>query len=452
MLRERFRERLLSLTGTESIKERKDYPPVLLGVSGGIDSMTLAHLFYAVDYPAFAVATVNFSLRGDESDADEELVRKWCVERGVRFFCTKFDTESYAAQNGISTQMAARDLRLDWFREIAAREGFRFLAIAHNLNDRAETLMLNLLRGTGIRGLSAIRETSTPAGSELAVIRPLLGFSREEIEKYATSVSLPFRHDRTNFESHYSRNRIRNEVFPQFREINPHFLNTLDRNIEIFSETGSIIDELFSNIKGAVTTIENEGRAGERVLVDINKLRGYGHTGYWLFMILEEFGYNPAVVNDILESLDRESGKIFESPSHRVLKDRDNLIISPLKADSLSPAAAESKVLVRVYDMSDTFKPEASERIFYLDADLTGYPVTIRKWVSGDRFRPLGMTGFKKVSDYLTDKKRDIFTKEDRLVAVTPSGEITCLLGERIDDRFKITVQTKRILELELLQ
>lgn len=452
MLRERFRERLLSLTGTENHKERKDFPPVLLGVSGGIDSMTLAHLFHAVEYPAFAVATVNFSLRGDESDADEELVRKWCGERGVRFFSAKFDTVSYAAQRGISTQMAARDLRLDWFREIAEREGFSFLAIAHNLNDRAETLMLNLLRGTGIRGLSAIREISTPAGGELKVIRPLLGFSREEIETYAVSVNLPFRHDRTNFESHYSRNRIRNEVFPQFREINPHFLNTLDRNIEIFSETGSIIEELFSNIKGAVTTIENEGGAGERVLLDITRLREYGHTGYWLYMIMEEFGFNPSVVSDILNSLDKESGKIFESSSHRVLKDRDNLIVSPLKADSLPLVAADSNVRIRVYDISDTFRPVASERIFYLDADQTGYPVTIRKWESGDRFRPLGMSGFKKVSDYLTDKKRDIFTKEERMVAATQSGEIACLIGERIDDRFKITEQTKRVLELELIK
>jgi len=396
MIRERFRERLLSLTGTENHKERMDYPPVLLGVSGGIDSMTLAHLFHSVEYPSFAVATVNFSLRGDESDADEELVRNWCRERGVRFFSAKFDTVSYATQRGISTQMAARDLRLDWFWEIAVREGFSFLAIAHNLNDRAETLMLNLLRGTGIRGLSAIRETSTPAGNELTVIRPLLGFSREEIEKYAASVNLPFRHDKTNFESHYSRNRIRNEVFPQFREINPHFLNTLDRSIEIFSETGSIIDELFSDIRSDVTSVENGGSAGERVLIDIKKLRRYGHTGYWLFMMLEEFGFNHSVVSDILESLDRESGKFFESPSHRVLKDRDNLIISPLKADSLPLAAADSKVLVRVYDISDTFRPSASERIFYLDADLTGYPVTIRQWENGDRFRPLGMTGFKK--------------------------------------------------------
>lgn len=448
MLRERFKESLLALTGRGSDSERANWPALLLAVSGGIDSMALAHLVHSVDYPRFAVANVNFSLRGEDSDADQALVEIWCRERGIKFFSSRFDTNKYAEERGISTQMAARDLRLEWFREIAQSEGCSYIVIAHNLNDRAETLILNLLRGTGIKGLSAIRDISSPAGDSAPVIRPLLGFSREEIEEYAKSVNLQYRHDKTNFESHYSRNRVRNDVFPHFREINSHFLKTLERNIELFSETGQIIDERFADIKKRIVKCETE-EGIKKVSVDINELKASGHAGYWLFMILEEYGFNASVARDVCESLDSESGKLFESSKYRVLKDRDYLIIMPVKTGSLLESDLSSSVSTSVYELFDGFTPVPSDSIFYLDADKTGYPVSFRRWRSGDRFRPLGMKGFKKVSDYLTDKKRDLFTKEERMVALSESGEIICLLGERVDDRYKITEQTKRVLEIK---
>lgn len=445
MLRERFIEKMLSLAPTGAGESSKDYPAVLLAVSGGIDSMTMAYLFSISAYCPFAVATVNFSLRGDESDKDELLVKEWCRTNEIKCFSKRFDTESYASDNGVSTQMAARDLRYKWFYQLCSENGFSHIAVAHNLNDKAETLFINLLRGTGIRGLSSIRESSHPAGAEVTVIRPLLEFSRDEIELYAKNQNIPFRNDRTNLELHYSRNKLRNLVFPVFEEINPSYLKTIERDINIFSDAGSVIDERLHEIRERVFSVKTGGDESARISVPI--LKTQSHSKFWLYMLLEDYGFSPSVSEDIYNSLDSTSGKVFNSATYQVLKDRDYLIVRSLTSSSKAENITEH-VTVKIYDIYPGFTPLASDSVFYMDADLTGTSVKFRRWREGDRFRPLGMNGNKKVSDYLTDVKRDRYIKEKRIVATTEDDKIICLLGERIDHNYRITEKTRRILEI----
>lgn len=447
MLRERFIEKMLSLAPTGAGKSTKDSPAVLLAVSGGVDSMTMAHLFKISEYCTFAVATVNFSLRGEESDKDEQLVAEWCKSNGITCFSKRFDTEVYAKSNGISTQMAARDLRYGWFNKLCAENGYSYLAVAHNLNDKVETLFINLLRGTGIRGLSSIREASHPAGAAVTVIRPLIEFSRAEIEIFAKEQSVPFRNDHTNSESHYSRNKLRNLVFPIFEEINPSFLNTVEREIEIFSRAGSIIDERLHEVRESVLSVITGGEESARI--SIPKLKLHSEPEFWLFLLLERYGFSSAVVSEIFNSFNSTSGKIFNSAEYQVLKDRDYLIVRPISSGQKFEEII-IKPSVKFYEIYSGFVPKPSDSVFYMDAELTGTIINFRKWSDGDRFRPLGMKGSKKISDYLTDMKRDRFVKEKRIVATTGDDKIICLLGERIDHNYRITEKTRRILEISL--
>lgn len=447
MLRERFKSKLLSLVTPGEERSGSNVPGVLLAVSGGVDSMTMAHLFHSIGYNNFSVATVNFSLRGEESDGDMILVQDWCRERGINCYSTRFDTESYAREKGISTQMAARDLRYGWFSRLCIDNGFDYLAVAHNLNDKIETLFINLLRGTGIKGLSSIKESSNPAGFEMSVIRPLIEFSREEILNYSVSEGVPFRHDRTNFESHYSRNKIRNQVFPVFGEINPSFLKTLEREISLFSEAAKVIEQRFEEVRRMSLSLLSGGSESARISIPV--LRNYGNEKYWLYLLLEDWGFSPDVVNDIYNSLDSQSGKLFYSGSHQLLKDRDYLIIRDISVSD-QDVADLNNISVKIYDLISGFKPLPSNRVFYLDAGITGENILFRRWREGDRFYPLGMKGSKKISDYLTDLKRDRFDKEKKIVATTEDDKIICLLGERIDHNYRITEDTRRVLEISL--
>ena len=230
----------------------KTAPRFLLAVSGGVDSMVMANLFAASTLrPFFAVAHCNFRLRGEESDSDEELVSSWCESNGARLFSRGFDTAAYASAHGISIEMAARELRYSFFAEICSRENFDVVVVAHNANDNAETLILNLLRGTGSRGLQGIRPVSTlpVEGCGIPLLRPLLSFSREEIEVFADSCGIGFHEDRTNSESRYKRNMIRNEVFPVFSRINPSFIKTFTAETSYFTQVNSVADSYFEAVR-----------------------------------------------------------------------------------------------------------------------------------------------------------------------------------------------------------
>jgi tRNA(Ile)-lysidine synthase len=418
---------------------------VLLAVSGGIDSMTMADLFLhsALRLP-LAVAHFNFHLRGTESDGDEALVHDWCLAQGVPFFRQEADTKAYASARALSIEMAARALRYDWFAALCREQGFTHLAVAHNLDDNAETLLLHLLRGTGMRGMSGIREDMPLPGAEgVRIIRPLLGFSRREIEAYAVRAGVPFRVDSTNADVSFARNRIRNRVFPELAAINPSFLQTFRREMRQFSQMEALLDGVFSAGRDTLCR-EQDGV----LVIDIPLLRQQGQTGWWLYRLLEGYGFNADQLEQIERSLDGLSGKTFISATHRLVKDRRELRVYPL---TLTPDDLTARLDVRTFTVTPGFDPKRKpEDVLFVDADLVRLPLSARAPRPGDRFRPFGMhAGSRLLSDFFTDLKLDVAQKE-REIVVTAQNEngdeiIVAILGRRIDDRFKITAATRTV-------
>lgn len=456
-----FRENLFSLIERDYSATPGENPKILIAVSGGADSMSMASLFYSCYYPDFAIATVNFKLRGEESDADEALVGKWAKDRKIKFFSHSFDTESYSKTEKISVEMAARDLRYSWFYDIMEREGYEYLAIAHNLNDSVETMFLNILRGTGIDGLSGIRENIGK------IIRPLLKYTRQEIMEYVISEEVPFRVDRTNLDSHFARNRIRNRVFPELEEINPSYLRTIERDMRYFNAAGDILKEYYVQKREKLLET-SEGKI--RARINITALLVEKHSRYWLYMLLNEYGFNSSQTDQIYESLEGQPGKEFHTANFLLIKDREYLLIYS-KGDcglsyddpflntvmitapdifGLTVCFRGNDIRLKTYQRDILFAPTPSKTTFFLDADKVRFPLTCRVWQEGDRFIPLGMSGYKKLSDFYTDVKLDLKSKESQIILLS-EGEIICLPGHRIDDRYKITSSTSNILEVETI-
>lgn len=423
-----FEKQLSGLVDTGASK-------VLAAVSGGVDSMTMASLLAEILPPErLAVAHCNFNLRGEESDGDEALVADWCRKNNLKFFLKRFSTLDYAKENRISTEMSARDLRYGWFRELMDREGFDRLAIAHNLNDRAETLFLNLLRGTGTRGLGGIRKAND------RIVRPLLDYSREAIESYAREHGIPFREDSTNRESVFSRNRIRNEVFPQFARINPSFLSTLKAEMDRFEEVESLLEGLCKAREGELYGWNAKGVFG----IDLSQLKMGSHTKFWLFRLLDAYGFNGPQLDSIAASLEGQSGKRFYSGTHVAVKDRDYLMVYPIYDGSVP------EIKVEIADKPAGFDPKGLPKgTLCVDAGKISLPLRFRAPREGDRFIPLGMKGSKLLSDFFTDLKLDVEQKARETVAVTTAenGEenIVAVIGRRIDERYKVEESTEKI-------
>ena len=437
----------------------------LLAVSGGIDSMCMADLFLnIVGADAFGIAHCNFSLRGEESDGDENLVREWADRNGVRLFVKRFQTTEYARDNGVSIEMAARDLRYAWFAELCAEHGYDVLSVAHNANDNAETLMLNLLRGTGLNGLHGMAQVQF--GEKHVVFRPLLEYTRKQIEGYVLAHRVPYRHDSSNFESDYKRNKIRNEVFPVFERINPSVVRTLNREIGYFAEAGSIVDDW---CRMQMPSVMHDDQT-----IDIDTLLATPHWTYLLYYILSPYGFNQqtlASIESLLTSSRTISGKRFDSPTHFLLTGRGVLTITPLGGSGIH---AQQTVVIRAagtyhfngirftvellpWDSSLALKQPQGTLI--LDADRLVFPFVCRKWRQGDWFNPLGMRGKKKVSDLFADLKYDAFAKDSAIMIVDTQIEglaeqqhLAGILGVRIDNRYKVTSSTKTILRLSITE
>ena len=424
----------------------------LLGVSGGIDSMCMAELFLRSDlHPQFAVAHVNFSLRGEESDGDMASVEEWGRLHGVRVFTRTFDTKAYASENSVSTQMAARELRYGFFKELMDSEGFDFLSIAHNLDDSIETIFLNIARGTGLRGLAGIPVRNG------RIIRPLLGVSRAQIRAYVAEEGVSYRDDHTNFESHYARNRVRNIIFPEFRKINPSFLNTVRRDSEYFREASQIIDGVYEGVRSR-TCAQDEGV----LLIDTRALLTEGHCGYWLNRMLREYGFNSGQVADIVRCMDSgQNGRVFRSGSHELLYGTERMKVYPLMREEEGelcidrPGVYDFKGLrfrIDFFPKPAAFSPVSDGSVLYFAADGLNMPLLCRGWRPADRFRPFGMRrGSKKLSDFFTDLKLDRIQKQAQPVLLDADGSIVCLPGLRIDDRFKIKTPTTVVAGVSIL-
>ncbi len=430
---------------------------VLVAVSGGIDSMTLATLFLTTDIKII-VANCNFHLRGKESDGDSEMVRDWCKAHDVRLVRKDFDTESYARDNGISIEMAARDLRYRWFAEVCEAEGCSALAVAHNANDNAETLLLNLLRGTGINGLSGMPESGkipVPGYSgDAKLIRPLLGITRAEIEAYVEENGIPYREDSTNAETEYKRNKLRNLVFPVFSEINPSFLDTLSREMAHFTQASRVLDDYYAIYGESLIHKTDDGLS-----VDLGALMAEPHRDYVLYRLLSGYGFNASQLEEIssLVQSDRQrAGKVFLSGNYRVSFTTGTMVIDEPGSFREIVVAGPGKydgfeVSVRPWPCGmDLKQPEG---ILIMDSAAVRFPFIVRSWKDGDHIRPLGMKGEKKLSDMFVDLHYSIPEKEKALVLAESraSSKILALLGRRIDDSVKVTSATKEIIVISSL-
>lgn len=435
---------------------------VLLAVSGGVDSMTMADLFQhsALRLP-LAVAHVNFQLRGADSDSDEALVRRWCERSGIPFFVKRVEAGKHASSRGVSVEMAARELRYEWFAQLCREQGFTHLAVAHNLDDSAETLLLHLLRGTGMRGMSGIRASvPLPGAEDVTLIRPLLDFSRREIEAHAVRAGVEFRIDATNADISIPRNRIRHEVFPELARINPSFLETFRTEMRHFGQMEQLLDQVFAEGRDGLcrdsVSRDSVSHGQDAVLaIDIPALLRKGQTGWWLYRLLEGYGFNPDQLDQIERSLEALSGKEFLSPTHRLVKDRNELRVYLLAA--AAPDDLTFRLDVRTFTVTPGFDPKQKpDDVLFIDADKVRLPLAARAPREGDRFRPFGMhRGTKLLSDFFTDLKLDVEQKR-REVVVTTTNEngdeiIVAIAGRRIDDRFKITPATRRVAAISLL-
>ena len=434
---------------------------VLLAVSGGVDSMCMADLFFGSALsPRFSVAHCNFHLRGEESDGDEALVREWCERRGIIFIKKDFDTLGYVASKGVSVEMAARELRYAWFAEVCREREFAALAVAHNANDNAETMILNMLRGTGVKGMTGMRRTSKLPSCDAALIRPLLGFPRKDIHQYAVSRGLGWREDRTNADSAYKRNLIRNEIFPLFERLNPSFLSTLNEDMERFSQTRSAADEYVAAVSAAVARYGEDGLP----VIDHQLLVSKSDWEYVLYRLLEPFGFTSSVVADLTASLRRGgtvSGRTFISNEYAAVTSAREIrviaaaVAEPVEATAITVEAPGEYSLngirfsVSLSDDVTNIRTAPGET--KLDSGRVTFPFIVRHWQPGDWLRPLGLKGRKKLSDLFVDLKFGPLEKGKALVIADKGSHILALVGHRIDDSAKVTKDSASVTILRII-
>ncbi len=419
---------------------------ILLGVSGGVDSMVMMDLFLQKKF-RIGVAHCNFQLRGKESDDEQRFVESVTSGKNIHFYTERFETENFARENSISIQMAARELRYRWFDEIKSKYGYQFIAIGHNLDDVVETFFINLNRGTGIRGLTGIK----PVFGD--IIRPILFASRKEIMDYAETRELAFIEDSSNISTKYIRNRIRHNIVTEFNRMNPDFNKIMIETIERLRDAEIFLDNSVEKIKSDLI-IE---QSSNRILIDIDKLKALKPVNTVLFEIIKDYGFNYDTVKNIISSFSYASGRKFYSKTHRIIKDRSFLIVTDLeksdyttvkiKADVAEIASPVSLNFNR-FKRPDNYRIPTETKFAVLDFNKIQYPLEVRKWRAGDRFKPLGMDNFKKLSNFFIDYKLSIPDKE--AVWIITSGEdIIWVVNHRIDDRFKVDNNTEEILVIE---
>jgi len=423
-----------------------DQDPILLGVSGGLDSMVMTDLFEKAGY-TIGIAHCNFSLRGKESDGDEHFVHNYADGKKIPFYSKRFDTKKFAASNSTSIQMAARDLRLNWFREISIQEGYKYFATAHHLDDQIETFFINLLRGTGIAGLHGI----LPKSGKL--IHPLMFAGRNEISQYAEKHNLKYREDSSNKKTDYIRNKIRHKVIPELEKIKPGFSNILSNDILHIRSVENIFRRHLKETWQSISALDKN-----RTKIDLEQLKRLPELETYLFEFLVPFGFNTSDAAQIVASLDTVSGKQFFSKSHRLILDRDHILIEENKNSVhdqeeflilFNKKKIEIPVILNIKTLSRTpgFQILTDPYIAQLDADKIEFPLKIRKWQKADRFFPLGMKGKKLLSDFFTDQKFSLIQKEECWLLLS-GNNILWIIGHRMDNRFKIADSTRNILEI----
>ena len=439
---------------------------ILLAVSGGVDSMyMLARSSELFPGDEVAVAHCNFGLRGSESDGDEEFVRGWCAAHGFRCFVRRFPTSEYASGNHISIEMAARDLRYAWFAELLSCEGFDAVAVAHNADDNAETLLLNLLRGTGTRGLRGMGSRGLPGGG--LVLRPLLRISRAEIEAWMKEHGVPHREDSSNASEVYKRNRIRHSVFPVFAEINPSFLKTLGADMRHFAQVDDIADEWFRENAPKVAEGWQEAAGGRGPVISIPSLMALPHWEYMLWRLLEPYGFDEPTLEDlkgVLLAGGTVSGKTFEAPQWKAVTGSDRIMLMR-REDAVASVYGAALVInapgdyvfddlnfsVKVFEKPSGFDARQPEGMLVFDAAALPFPLKLRRWQEGDWMKPLGLGGRKKLSDLFVDLKWSLPEKSRAVVLEHPDGSeghVGALLCCRVDESLRVRPSTQEVLEI----
>ncbi|RLD77103.1 MAG: tRNA lysidine(34) synthetase TilS [Bacteroidetes bacterium] len=414
---------------------------ILLTISGGADSIVMLDLFSKTGYKC-GVAHCNFHLRGDKSNKDEKLVRELAKKYNYPFYQIDFFTTNYATQKGISIEMAARELRYNWFEKVRRENGYDYIATGHHQDDVIETFFINLARGTGIRGLSGIK----PVSGNL--IRPILFADHQQILSYIKENKLEYREDASNYDVKYKRNKLRQDIIPELAEINPAYKQNILKTIERLNITNNILKEKLSEIKANVVEEKDE-----QLLFNISKLKELEPLNFFLFELLFPYGFNGEQVESIIKSFDGISGKSFYSSTYELIKDRNYLIIIPKQktkrfslkiSDKLSVVKLKDNSSLQIKSISRTkgFKIPQQLNIAALDKDKLHFPLEIRNWQKGNYFYPIGMKQKKKLSDFFVDNKFSKIEKEKALLLIS-KGEVVWVIGHRLDNGIKLLILQK---------
>ncbi|MFD3002065.1 tRNA lysidine(34) synthetase TilS [Pontibacter toksunensis] len=419
---------------------------ILAAVSGGIDSVVLCEVLHQLKY-TFAIAHCNFGLRAEDAEADQLFVKKLAKKYDVPFFTENFNTSAFAAQEKLSIQMAARTLRYGWFETVRQLEGYDYVATAHHSNDTTETILLHLTKGTGIAGLHGI-----PARNG-HIIRPLLSVTKDDVYEFVTANRLVWREDTSNETTKYQRNKIRHDVIPVLKEINPSLEETMQHTAERVSHAEAIVAVYIDQLRQQCIK-----EAEEAIYVALQPLLQATGLPVVLHELLRPYNFSYSVVLEMAAALEGISGKQFGSPTHTLVKDRDQLVITPKNISSFgSIAIAEGDTTVEAGNMrfsirhedAAQYKLNTKPHVAALDADQLKFPLKLRAWQEGDWFVPLGMNGKKKISDLLIDKKVPANLKPQTLVLVSEQS-IAWVVGIRPDNRFKVTDKTQKVVEITM--
>ena len=421
---------------------------VLLAVSGGMDSVVMCDLFSKAKIN-FVIAHCNFGLRGEESNEDEMFVKKLSIKYKVPFMVTTFQTADFAETEKISIQMAARILRYEWFEKIRREQNCNYIATAHHQNDVLETVLLNLTKGTGIAGLHGIRVKNGH------IIRPLLFAEKETVFDYVVENQIIWREDSSNESNKYQRNLIRNEVVPLLKQINPNLENSMSHTVERIAAVEDIFEQEIEMLRKQITWAD-----AQAVFVNYKAIQTLSQPVIKLSELLKPYHFSYQQSQDIFEAFDKESGKTFLSPTHTLVKDRTELVITQkslqsfvsqvITIDNEELIIDNLKLIIgKSFEITEDFVVPTVRKIACLDADKVRFPLQLRKWKEGDWFCPLGMNKKKLISDFLIDQKVPLNLKKE-VYLLTSNGSIVWVMGMRIDDRFKVTDKTEKVILLKI--
>ena len=417
---------------------------LLIAISGGIDSVVLAHLCSQLNLN-FSLCHCNFNLRGQESDDDEAFVTSLAESLKTPVYTTSFETEKYATKNKVSIQVAARDLRYTWFYKLLDANQYDYVLTAHNTNDNLETFIINLTRGSGLEGFTGIPPVNQKS------VRPLLAFSRDDITLFAIKNGIVWREDRSNASIKYVRNKVRHKVIPILKELNPHILESFQNTIEYLNESQSIINDAVKNITTKVISYENDV-----LKISCEEIEKLSNKKAYLYQLLQAYGFTSW--NDIVDLISAQPGKQVFSDTHRLLKDRNFLILTTInKSQSIKgPILIDQKVskitnpIKLTIQNTDDYTSKNKEQII-IDKDLVNYPLSLKKWHNGDAMYPTGMTGSKKISQLFKDNKLSLLDKEKIWILADAKDHIIWVIGLRQDRRYLANKTSKNRLKISYL-